>query len=118
MERVILKYLYHYFHKHDLFYKYQASFLPGHSTVYQLLENYHSIVQSIDEGKYGCMIFFVICPFDVEYFLYENDIEEEDDVIVPYFLSTCMRRDRVPSVPTFYEEVLPDFSILDLYFHI
>ena len=57
MERVIFKYLYNYFHKHDLFYKYQAGFLPGHSTVYQLLETYHSIVQSIDEGKYCCMIF-------------------------------------------------------------
>ena len=44
MERVIFKYLYHYFNKHDLFYKYQAGFLPGHSTVYQLLENYQSIV--------------------------------------------------------------------------
>ena len=41
----------------DLFYKYQAFFLPGHSTVYQLLETFHSIVQSIDEGKYCCMIF-------------------------------------------------------------
>ena len=26
--------------------------LAGHSTIYQLLETYHNIVQSIDEGKY------------------------------------------------------------------
>ena len=52
--------------------------------------------------------------FAVEYFLDEEDIEEDDDDIVPYFLSTCMRRDRVPSVQTFYEEVLPDFSSFGL----
>ena len=40
-----------------MFYRYQAGFLPGHSTVYQLLETYLNIVQSIDEGKYCCMIF-------------------------------------------------------------
>ena len=60
--------------------------------------------------------FFCDLSFDVEYFLDENDIEEEDDVIVPYFSSTCMRRDRVPSVPTFYEEVLTDFSSFGLIF--
>ena len=32
-------------------------FLPGHSTVYQLLETYHSIVKSIDDGNYCCMMF-------------------------------------------------------------
>lgn len=42
---------------HFLFYRYQAGFLPGHSTVYQLLETYHSIVQNIDEGKFSWMIF-------------------------------------------------------------
>lgn len=47
--------------------------------------------------------------FAVDYFLDEEDIEEDDDDdIVPYFSSTCIRRDRVPSVRTFYEEVLPD----------
>ena len=53
----------------------------------------------------------------VEDFLDEEDIEEDDDDIVPYFLSICMRRDRVPSVRTFYEEVLPDFSSLDFNRH-
>ena len=40
MERVMFKYVYNYFHSNDLFYKYQAGFLPGHSTVYQLIEMY------------------------------------------------------------------------------
>ena len=46
-----------YFYSNGLFYRYQAGFLPGHSTFYQLLETYHNIVQSIDEGKSCCMIF-------------------------------------------------------------
>ena len=55
--------------------------------------------------------------FAVDYFIYEEDIEEDDDDIVPYFSSTCIRRDRVPSVRTFYEEVFPDFSSLDFKRH-
>ena len=50
MERIIFKHVYYYFHCKGLFYQYQARFLPGHSTVYQLLETYHRIVQNIDEG--------------------------------------------------------------------
>ena len=57
MERVIFKYVYNYFHSNGLFYKYQAGFLPGHSTVYQLIETYDSIVKAIDEGKHCCMVF-------------------------------------------------------------
>ena len=51
MERIIFKHVYYYFHCKGLFYQHQAGFLPGHSTAYQLLETYHSIVQNIDEGK-------------------------------------------------------------------
>ena len=57
MERVVFKYVYNYFHSNRLFYKYQAGFLPGHSTVYQLLETYDSLAKAIDEGKHCCMIF-------------------------------------------------------------
>lgn len=57
MERIIFRHVYNYFHGNNLFYRYQAGFLPGHSTVYQLLETYHSIVQNIDEGKLCCMVF-------------------------------------------------------------
>jgi hypothetical protein len=32
-------------------------FLAGHSTVFQLIETYHSIVKSIDDGKSCCMVF-------------------------------------------------------------
>ena len=57
MERIIFKHVYNFFHKNNLFYKYQAGFLPGHSTVFQLLETYHTIVKSIDDGKFCCMVF-------------------------------------------------------------
>ena len=59
-ERVVFKHVYNFFHTNNLFYKYQAGFLPGHSTVYQLLETYHTIVKSIDEGQYCCM-FLCVC---------------------------------------------------------
>ena len=49
MERIILRHVYKYFHCNNLFYKYQAGFLPGHPTVY--------IVKNIDEGKSCCMVF-------------------------------------------------------------
>ena len=57
MERVVFKYVYNYFHSNNLFYKYQAGFLPGHSTVYQLIETYDSIAKAIDKGQDYCMIF-------------------------------------------------------------
>ena len=44
-------------HYNNLFHKYQAGFLPGHSTVYQWIEMYHNIVKSIDEGKSCCVVF-------------------------------------------------------------
>ena len=49
--------MYNFFHCNNLFYKYQAGFLPGHSTVYQLIETYHNIVKSIDDGKSCCIVF-------------------------------------------------------------
>jgi hypothetical protein len=40
MERVVYKYICNYIIEHSLLYSYQGGFLPGHSTVYQLLEIY------------------------------------------------------------------------------
>lgn len=42
--------------------------------------------------------------------LEEEDMEEYDEDIFPYFFAALIRRERVPSVRIFYEEVLPDFS--------
>lgn len=37
--------------------KYNAGFLPGHSTVYQLIETYYIIVKCIDDEKSCCLVF-------------------------------------------------------------
>ena len=57
MERIIFKHMYNFLHINDLIYKNQSGFLPGHSTVYQLLDIYHQICQSIDSKQHTCMIF-------------------------------------------------------------
>ena len=50
-ERIIHKYIHNFLLDNDLFYKYQSRFLPNNSTVYQLLEIYHSIVTGREEKK-------------------------------------------------------------------
>ena len=57
MERVIFKHMYNFFHSNDLICKNQSGFLPGHSTVFQLIDLYHQICQSIDAKQHTCMIF-------------------------------------------------------------
>ena len=57
VSKIMERHVCNYFHCNNLFYKYQAGFLPGHSTVYQLIVTYHSIVKNIDEGKSCCMVF-------------------------------------------------------------
>ena len=37
----------------NIFNKYQAGFLPGHSSVYQLIETYDSIVKAIEKVYYN-----------------------------------------------------------------
>ena len=56
----MFKYVYNYFHSNDLFYKYQAGFLPGHSYLYQLIEIYDYIVKAIDKENI-VVWFFVTC---------------------------------------------------------
>jgi hypothetical protein len=52
--------MYNFFHDKSHFYKYQAGFLPCHSTIYQLIETYDNILKSIDhvdDGNSCCKIF-------------------------------------------------------------
>ena len=51
MERCVYKYLYNYLISNSLLYANQSGFLTGHSTVYQLIDIYHQIVQSFDKKK-------------------------------------------------------------------
>jgi len=57
MERCIYKHLYNYLIDNNLIYKQQAGFLTGHSTVYQLIDLYHQIVQSFDKKNHTCVAF-------------------------------------------------------------
>ncbi|MEW8546519.1 MAG: reverse transcriptase family protein, partial [Candidatus Thiodiazotropha sp.] len=57
MERVVYKHLYNFFHSNNLIYKLQSGFLPGHSTVFQLIDIYNQICQSFDSKQYTCMVF-------------------------------------------------------------
>ena len=56
-ERIIHKYIHNFLLDNDLFYKYQSGFLPNNSTVYQLLEIYHSIVTGMEDKTNTCFIF-------------------------------------------------------------
>jgi len=44
--------------ENQLLYKYQSSFVSGHSTVYQLLETYHQICTALEERNQRYMVFF------------------------------------------------------------
>ncbi len=57
MERIIFKHIYNHLHTNNLIYKHQSGFIPGHSTVYQLIDIYHQICTAIDEKKSTCIVF-------------------------------------------------------------
>ena len=57
MERVMFKHLYNHLNGNNLIYKYQAGFLPGHSTTYQLLDIHYHICQAFENKQHACMVF-------------------------------------------------------------
>ena len=50
-ERIIFKHVYNHFWENSLISRWQSGFLPGFSTVTQLLEMYHQFYNAINEGK-------------------------------------------------------------------
>ena len=56
-ERIIFKHIFNFFLTNNLIHRHQSGFLPGHSTVYQLIDLYNQIAQSIDAKQYTCMVF-------------------------------------------------------------
>ena len=58
LEKIIFKYLYNYLEANHVITNFQSSFRPKHSTVNQLLEIYHTIVENLDKGK---EIKFIFC---------------------------------------------------------
>ena len=57
MERVVYKYIYNHLMSNKLIFHSQSGFLKNHSTVYQLIDIYHQITQSIDSGTHTCIVF-------------------------------------------------------------
>ncbi len=57
MERIMFKHIYNHLHNQQLVYDRQSGFLPGHSTVYQLIDIYHQICQAFDARQHTCMVF-------------------------------------------------------------
>jgi len=49
--------MYNYFISNKLIYEKQAGFLKGQSTVFQLIDLYHQIVQSFDSKSHTCVVF-------------------------------------------------------------
>ena len=60
MERIIFKYVYNYFRENFVISAVQSGFLPGKSTVTQLLEVYHEFCKAVDDGKEIRVVFLDI----------------------------------------------------------
>jgi hypothetical protein len=59
-ERVVFKHMYNHLRDNESISKFQSGFLPGHSTVTQLLETYHRFCKAIDSGKEVRVVFLDI----------------------------------------------------------
>ncbi len=57
LERIVFKNIHNHLHCNHLIYKQQSGFLPGHSTVFQLIDIYNQICKSIDENQHTCIVF-------------------------------------------------------------
>ncbi len=57
MERVVFKHVYNHLIANNLIYKNQSGFLPGHSTVFQLIDIYNQICKAFDDRKSTCIVF-------------------------------------------------------------
>ena len=49
--------MYNFLIDNNLLYKYQSGFLPHHSTVFQLIDIFHSICQAFDNNMFSCIVF-------------------------------------------------------------
>ena len=56
-ERLVFKNIYNHLHFNNLIYNKQSGFIPGHSTVYQLIDIYNQICKSFDEKLSTCIVF-------------------------------------------------------------
>ena len=59
LEKIIFKYLYNYLESLQILTKFQSGFRPKDSTVNQLLEIYHTIIENLDKGKEIKFVFVI-----------------------------------------------------------
>ncbi len=59
MERLVFKYIYNHLYSNNLIYRQHSGFLPGNSTVYQLIDIYNQICKAIDEKQHTYMHYFL-----------------------------------------------------------
>ena len=57
LERIIFKNVYNFLYSSNIFYKYQSGFVPGHSTVSQLIEMFDSVCKARERRENTCIIF-------------------------------------------------------------
>ena len=60
LERIIFKYVFNFFRDNFVITLFQSGFLPGHSTVTQLLEVYNELCKAVDKGREVRVIFLDI----------------------------------------------------------
>jgi hypothetical protein len=56
-EKVVYKNVFNFLMKKALIYKFQSGFLPGHSTIHQLIELINEIFMALDNRELICLIF-------------------------------------------------------------
>lgn len=93
MVGVIFKHVYNYFaSNYNLFYRYQAGFLPSHSTVYQLL---------VTDKRKSCSMFFVIIQKRLTRVFHKVFELQTYDVSMDLLRYSCNRSQKV-----MYKEIL------------
>ena len=56
-EKVVYKNKFNFLMENALIYKFQSGFLPGHSTIHQLIELINEICMALDNRELICLIF-------------------------------------------------------------
>ena len=56
-EKIVFKNIYNHLKNNKLIYPYQSGFIPGHSTIHQLVEIYDTICKAFENQNYYCMTF-------------------------------------------------------------
>jgi hypothetical protein len=57
-ERIVFKEVFNHLISNDLLYKFQSGFIPGHSTVHQLIEIYYRICMALNDH---CITTLILC---------------------------------------------------------